>query len=266
MTYEKLVKKVRDHNQGWFLERFKSIDDSPSQDSGSVLIDLDMVLTDSKHSLCGSTKTTDDVKELTGKWLILEGANQRKDCVAVGAIVDRSTRLSNEDLPLVLAMGINYGQGDGYAVKGVPLEDNTQLKGQTTAVMKKLQKVQCIEEYPEEYHLAAANFFPLITKWSWGQLNSIEESILLRQAGFLDPVAYAVSLITALEPDVVIFHGANNAVPGLGWRVVDALHQNQAVSKFVFSDNLAPPQRAVINAVMSAGRMGRHCIPQNFDE
>ncbi|HCN78538.1 MAG TPA: hypothetical protein DIT13_15255 [Verrucomicrobiales bacterium] len=118
------------------------------------------------------------------------------------------------------------------------------------------------------FHLVAANFFPWITQWTWGDLNSIEESILLRGSGHPDSVGHVVGLIQKIRPQVVMFHGANNAAPGLGWHVMDRLcgpSWNRADCKFVFSDNLAPPNRAISNAVMTPCPVGRHNLPPGFE-
>lgn len=246
MKYPDLVKCVREHNNNLFPECDTAAKQSPCGDRSPSCINVSELC----GQLCGFTNTADDVTQLLDKWLLLQDQSQKTRRVAVGSVVDIGSN-PQDDLPVVLAVGINYGQGDWYADNPVPLEDNTQLRGQAFRTLHQLKISNCCLEDTGSFHLAAANFFPWITKWSWSGLNSIEEAILLRCAQLYDPVRHVVSLIQKMEPQVVMFHGANNAVPGLGLKVVEAIPGSERLSrKYVFSDNLAPPQRSVSNGVM----------------
>lgn len=226
----------------------------------------------SDHSFgsCGFTKSgmasdCDFVK----RWLMLKSGVGVSDscCVAVGAAIDAEPNINPEnDMPVILAVGINYGQDNPetchYATHGVPIIDETKLRAKLTDTFERLHAQACMESGPPaRYHLVAANFFPWITNKSWSELglNSIEESALIHSltytgsAGQRDPALVVTLLINELlnageRFHSVVFHGANNAVPYLGAQTVAFYPELFAHSQVIYCDNLS--RGKVVNAVL----------------
>ncbi|MCW1913001.1 hypothetical protein OJ996_05430 [Luteolibacter sp. GHJ8] len=175
--------------------------------------------------------------------------------VAVGAVMDDTTGSSDDDLPVVLAVGINYGQGKGYLNSPVPTVDRTGMRSKLQKPAQLLASQNCeARGLDEPFHLVAANFFPWITSepWSSYNFNSIEEAALVSCCGYSDPHQYILDLIALIKPAAVVFHGANNAVPYMGAEVVRrSLAANHSSGfEVVFSDNLAGSyQPGVWNAI-----------------
>lgn len=196
-------------------------------------------------------------------------------CVAVGSIIDDDLHSKEEDLPVIIAVGINYGQGSDYLLGNVGLLDSTKMRSKLLKVLESLRK-ECAN-FPESksFHLVAANFFPWITDNSWGEyaLNSIEEMALIKCIGHEDPCEHVAELISSLEETApltaVVFHGANNSVPFLG----DALLRSVKSRAFnaIFCDNLAGSVgNNICNAISLCSHQSaqqRNGLPQcNYDE
>ena len=160
-------------------------------------------------------------RDLMTKWLVL---GERRGCVAVLSVLDKRTQPLLPELPVVLCIGINYGQEDAK---------NPQYLKRRTAVVTDTGMASVLERYlnqlkeadpmaipffnAKNFHLVAANYFPWITSKRWSKLkNSLEEVLLLRCFGYESPVATLGSLIAACEPDLLVFHGVHNAVQALG--------------------------------------------------
>lgn len=143
------------------------------------------------------------------------------DAVAVGAVLDQETADCDDDLPVVLAVGINYGQGKRY-LGGVRLVDDTQMRPQLNQHLAYLETTAAVSGLPyackvrklDGYHLIAANLFPWITTKPWVGygFNSISEAAILNGFGHDSIDAYLSKLISTVKPAAVVFHGANNAV------------------------------------------------------
>lgn len=267
MKYPELVKRLQDHNRRWTLE-YPECESSWRPEVASVKSHGVIADAEFDDRMCGFTHTAEEVTDLKNTWLLLNDANQQEWLVAVGSCADTATRESTEDWPVVLAIGMNPGEDKGSADRPVPLEHDTRLRPQAGAVLQALQKRrQCLEEVGD-FHLATATFFPWVTRWSWEHLNAMEESLLLRCAGLSDPVSPIVGLIDRLNPQIVIFHGAYNALPGLGWQVVDSVcgaSSGRSACAFLFADTLVPPYRHISTAVMTRYSIGRHNLPPDFD-
>lgn len=197
-----------------------------------------------------------------------------KDAVAVGVVIDNLAHKG--DLPVILAVGMNWGQGGYYINNPVPLVTMTSLRPRLQQVLKHLSVNNCpsvANTWRDNFHLIAANFFPWITSQPWSAygFNSIEEATLIHCCGHPSPTEYLKKLLSKVLPNIVIFHGANNAVPYLGECVIREYLQNNEVTEFevIFSDNLVPGFRPTISNGIKLGccKQGRAALPlHDFDE
>jgi hypothetical protein len=183
-----------------------------------------------------------------------------KGQVAVGFVIDQATKKhgpeENEaDLDVVLAVGINYGQGHAYLTRGVSLLDHTGMIPRLEQAFRVIRE-SCAGDLPDRsgYHLVAFNVFPWITTDSWSALdfNSIEEALFIKcfaKADMVAPITEFVektfgSGISQRRLRAIIFHGADNAVPYFGSHWLDSLlalvrdHLDKSC-EVVFCDNLA---------------------------
>jgi hypothetical protein len=195
--------------------------------------------------------------------------------VAVGAVLDSVTANFEADLPVVVAVGINYGQfGSSMPHFGVvpPNWSSTGMRPRLNAVIKQLDEScldgefsklhSCKNGSTPQCHLVAVNFFPLLTQTEWTEIgmNSITEALMLRCWGYADPCAQVAGLIRRIDGEqtgdnggvgripFVVFHGANSAVPLLGIQTAQQL-QGSVRSDFVFCDNLSrggKPTNAIV--------------------
>ncbi len=192
-------------------------------------------------------------------------SNPPEGKVAVVATIDDATKPSGEDkdLPVVLAVGINYGQGANYLANPSLVWNSTRMRArldQAVALAESTTEKNCAHPpfpKPGRYHLVATNFFPWITQESWSDygFNSIEEMLLIHCHGFRDPFAHIEAICRRLEKELygLVLHGAKNAVPLLGaefLRTCMASEWRENGPDIVFCDNLAPSQNPKIyNAV-----------------
>ena len=210
-------------------------------------------------------------------------SNPPEGKVAVVATIDDATESTKEDkeLPVVLAVGINYGQGANYLRKDLGLWDQTKMRTKLDKVFAALRggtEAKCAPPNfpnPSKYHLVATNFFPWITQKPWSRFNSIEEMLLIYCHGFRDPFAHIKEIGKKLNDKLkfVVFHGAENAVPCLGaefFRTRAASVWKAASSRpdIVFCENLAPSRKLnITNAVRLCGRrLHRGDVPDTFEE
>jgi len=204
--------------------------------------------------------------------------------VAVVATIDDATKPNGMDkkLPVVLAVGINYGQmgASNYLATPVPLWDQTGMRprlDQAVALIESKTEKNCAHPpfpKPGRYHLVATNFFPWITQNSWlsYNFNAIEETLLIGCHGFCDPFTHIEAICEAIGAKLqgVVFHGANNAVPYMG---ADFLRTRMAKKwkaerpDIIFCDNLGGSIRGIVNAVRLCGqRQCRPGVPDTFEE
>ena len=184
--------------------------------------------------------------------------------MAVGWVLDDDIETKEEDLPVIVAVGINYGQGEQYLTKPVRWRDSTQMRSRLKKAGEAFENDQtqdCVfAKLPRRFHLIAGNFFPWITGLAWGDyhFNGIEEAMLFHCFGFKNPYTSLNELLIGLIGKAVthlFFHGTNSPVPTLG---VQFLHQHPTVLtptdtgpsiQVVFSDNLARPHLPISNSV-----------------
>ncbi len=195
------------------------------------------------------------------------GPKPLKGRVAVGWVLDDDGKTSDDDLDVVVAVGINYGQGPRYLNQNhrVLLCDRTQMRPRLTVAAEAIS-LNCEGPCPtaplprEGFHLVAFNFFPWITGQTWSNynFNAIEEALLLHCCGWSDPLAHLADLLGKLGNAVthLVFHGANNAVPLLGTAFVrqypellERRDQSIPSVQVILCDNLARPSLPVANAV-----------------
>ena len=184
--------------------------------------------------------------------------------VAVGWVLDDDVGTKEDDLPVVIAVGINYGQGAAYLTDKVRWRDSTQMRSRLNKAGKIVAGPgtdDCAFAHfrKNKYHLVAGNFFPWITTCSWDAygFNGIEGPLLLHCHGFRDPFASLAALLTSgigKEVSHLFFHGTNTPVAQLGVDFIrlhgSLLNENRSTSvQVVFCDNLARPNLPVGNSV-----------------
>ncbi|MFA5265978.1 MAG: hypothetical protein WC378_19325 [Opitutaceae bacterium] len=184
--------------------------------------------------------------------------------LAIGAVFDQKTDNTEDDLDVVVAVGINYGQFFGQSCVSMI----TDPAWRDTKMWKRLHHTftyldaECFEgEIAQrglsKFHLVAVNFFPWITRKEWTdkiKLNAIAEAMVLRCYGFDHPAARIADLVELIghsspgSPNCagvvpfVVFHGAGCAVPYLGVETVRILLSPASIhSNYVFCDNLSRP-------------------------
>lgn len=202
-----------------------------------------------------ATKTSKgytSARDFVDTCLTLTGPNGTSGSVAVGAVIDDQTTGADDDLPVVLVVGINYGQGAGYLASPIPTTAKTGLRPKLQKAAQLLDDRGCSAQIlGQSFHLVAANFFPWITSRTWSsyRLNSIEEAALIFCCGHADSKDYILELIRQIDPVAVIFHGANNAVPYLGTGVVQQSLAGASRPAFdvIFSDNLAGSRKSGVS-------------------
>jgi hypothetical protein len=201
--------------------------------------------------------------------------------LAVGAVLDQATANLNpdEDLDVVVAVGINYGQFAGSRPSAIPNPKNWAATGMWRRLLLVLQRLdeECLVGQVEEryegifsdldnvnkpFHLVAVNYFPWLTTSEWGEigLNSISESLAVRCWGYEDPAKHIANLIKSIakqskgtqrnvgEFPFILFHGASNAVSYLALDTIRCLKDN-CFANYIFCDNLSrpfPPVNAVV--------------------
>jgi hypothetical protein len=185
--------------------------------------------------------------------------------IAVGAVLDDAHPVGDEShRPVVVCVGINYGQFDPKAVAPFP-----PLTWKSTGMRRRLGYVfkmvgdDCVRGLAsikvQDTHLVAANFFPWITRHEWTSigLSGIAETLALRCWGAEDPVGRIADLIARIQRaasgsprnlPAVVFHGAGSAVPYLGVEVIRRLGSSPGQTNWILSDNLSR-QSQPINAV-----------------
>ncbi len=273
MKFEELAKIVDEHNKSTLEKLLGSrVNKNGTEERrASVLVPFIGGEVSKCHCFCGTTSHAANGDDLISRCLDLQDQTGGRARVAVGSVLDQATE--GDDLPTVLAVGINYGQGCHYANNLPKLIEETGLLSRTKKVLEVLKIEGCCEQLPDPkktFHLVSANFFPWITYNSWGALgflNAIEEAMLLKCAGHEDPEVYISELIDRVNPDAVMFHGANNIVPSLGLRVSKAQNYPESDRSFILCDNLAPPGTKISNALVLSRKSQRTTLYQtNFDE
>jgi hypothetical protein len=157
---------------------------------------------------------------------------------AVFSVIDDQS--PPDKLPVVLCVGINYGQFKG--AKGRPGFARSPFLIDSTGMPSEVSKAFSLSpaKLPNSCHLIAANFFPWITNIRWEEAideSSIKEALLMRFCGYEDPIKIISDLINEVEPEFLVFHGANNCVPSLGTIVNRVSKWKQRVT--IFCDNLS---------------------------
>lgn len=197
------------------------------------------------NTTCCKSNVPTDHKGAIGKaqhdarclWDVALNLNVKKAMTAVLSVIDSANGTEESDVfPVVLCVGINYGQQGGrknYS-KGQGLCDNTGMRKNLQSALNLANVTMSLDES----HLVAANFFPWITLKSWQNVapNCLVSALLLRSFGFEDPSSDMASLIDLLQPSCLVFHGVGNDVPMLA---LETLQKCQwKTPKVLLCDNL----------------------------
>jgi hypothetical protein len=212
--------------------------------------------------LRGQTSSCQDLARLVT--LEQTGKEPLKGRVAVGWVLDDDVETKDKELPVIVAVGINYGQGAFYLKNKVGWRDPTQMRGRLKKASEFIRGPgtdSCpFAQLPRPFHLVVGNFFPWITTCAWSdyRFNGIEEALLLHCCGFRDPHAFLDALFSSQigrEVTHLFFHGTNTPVPLMGLEFVrrhgallTSKNRNTDV-QVVFCDNLARPSLPVANSV-----------------
>ncbi|MBW7893744.1 MAG: hypothetical protein H3C27_01420 [Opitutaceae bacterium] len=183
---------------------------------GERIVDIDAAIA----KVCGESWS-----ELT--------ASQRVD-----AVVDQGTVGCPDDLPVVLAVGINYGQTKtGHSAATCLRPGIAALNGILGRIRGRADPV------PQRYHLVAWNLFPFLLRdpWAHYSFNAIEEALIVWRWGYVDWAQKIHDLADSLSACLVLFHGANNEVPYLGFGMVDRLRPSAETEypRVIFCGNLS---------------------------
>jgi hypothetical protein len=179
----------------------------------------------------------DDTDKLWKRTLKLDNLGTM---TAVLSVIDNKINTNGAaELPVVLCVGVNYGQQGGsknYS-KGQKLCDNTGMRRNLQSALN----LAGVKLSMEESHLVAANFCPWITLGSWQNVaaNCLVSALLLRSFGYDDPSSEMASLIDLLQPSCLVFHGSGNSVPILALEALRKCKLKQP--KALLCDNLGYP-------------------------
>lgn len=186
----------------------------------------------------------------------------------IDAVVDEGTANYPGDLPVVMAIGINYGQ-----VKTGHSNDTYLTKGLTTLKTLFQNASDRGALIPERYHILAWNLFPKLTPRPWAdyKFNALEETLVLWRFGYTDWLEQTISFIKTIGPNVVVFHGVNNAVPYHSMLLADRIRPDasEEYPRVVFCGNLAWPgqmKRAGTTVEIRPPPIQRHNVHVVADE
>lgn len=156
--------------------------------------------------------------------------------VAVFSVVDEADGARPEELPVMLCVGINYGQDARYLRRLQPLQDNTGMRTNLISAFKLSGHA-----IPKSFHLVAANFFPWITRVNWQDLalNCLHSALLLRAFGYSDPTTHMSNLVALIDPEWLVFHGVGNSVPVLSLQMLNQFGGTRP--SVLLCDNLGRP-------------------------
>lgn len=240
MKRSTLVKVVEEWNNEWFAalsEAHGSVkfDDVSGGDDGST---RRCRLTPGERSWCGTLAGDFDVAQIQEPGSGIS--------VATGAVIDSGTEQGADDLPVIVAVGMNYWQF-GIASSHWPLPGwrKTGMRPRLDNALQFLAKECGSLDFAGGYHLLAANFFPWVTRKPWGKIrvNQLGEAMALFSSGVPAPAKHIARLAQKLkdggDAPALCFHGVNNAVPALALEVVQEVRANHIATEIFFTDNLA---------------------------
>lgn len=135
--------------------------------------------------------------------LRLSTSSTTNGCIFIATIDDNARTPIIKNLPVVLAIGANYGQGPKYITyktSGKVLDATGMYSNAKIVVLKsRLGK--------GDFYLVAFNVFPWITPHPWTSPFNRPVRYSASPLGFHNPTAEVSNLITAIQPDLIIFHG-----------------------------------------------------------
>jgi len=146
----------------------------------------------------------------------------------VVAQIDEWSKAHQSDLPLVIAIGINYGE---LSERNIVALSRDYAKTEIRPRLEQAFTLGISEGFmadqhnpipaQDKYHLVLAYLFPWITAKPWPELrlNPLEESLLLQGFGYRDPLLALNKLLDLIEhlnnrPSNawVVFHGSSPAI------------------------------------------------------
>jgi hypothetical protein len=248
-TFDELTKKLADVNQKWAAELRQHSRISLPRGSGCDSKDGDDIprsasivgrVNEEHRCFCGLLKRKSQTPiGLARRCLILQSAPTTLHGVL--NVLDKGTQQTNQKIPVVVCVGINYGQVPGSI--GSPLIDDTKMRLHAIGAVQQLTRIcQCSSAgLPSIFHLVATNFFPWLSLEEWTDLkiNSIEEALLLHCFGFRNPVTLMNQLLITLNPHLVFFHGAGSCVSSLAMATVRQAGSAGWNDRVIFCDNLS---------------------------
>ena len=180
----------------------------------------------------GKVVTADQLRELLPSFrLPLEKGGTSKPFPfvrPVGARIDRSSRHSPDDLPLVIVVGINPGDGSeqNRAMASMGVYSNVSIRPRLDEAFSfALSSIPAGHRHdyfphPDKYHLVTVYLFPWLTEKAWQdmKLTPLEESLLIYGIGYKDPLVALKTLLkllvdAKLAADWIVFHGSGPLIP-----------------------------------------------------
>jgi len=175
---EELKAKLEDFNRS-AIERIKCIKCENPDGHAQVIIDLD--------------------NRQVPEGIVLTEHPRRGVVFLAVADESRIPEDNNAQRKVILALGVNYGQGVGYADPSQCCRSVTT----DTEMAQYLAKAERLMEYTENSILVAFNIFPWITRKLWS-----EEPVRgWQNFGFEDSVAVVRDLAKSVNADALLFHG-----------------------------------------------------------
>lgn len=120
----------------------------------------------------------------------------------VGAVYDETSPQGAQEVALVV--GINYGQhGTSHA--------SVDRSAETIGYAKMVSAITGTGDV----HTALWNFHPYLTQKEWLSevRNAADEAERIFSRGYVDPIETFATLVDAVAPKHLIFHGVGSAVP-----------------------------------------------------
>lgn len=192
------------------------------------------------HCFCGLLKGAPQTAFGLARQCLIDPSHG-KTLHGVLNVLDNDTQHTTQKLPVVVCVGINYGQI--RSAKGTLIIDKTNMRRNLEAAAKRLagKSPGCHCLLPDKFHLIATNVFPWLSIEEWRDLdlNAIQETLLLHCLGDKNPIARVASLLAEVGCRSVVFHGAKNCVSSLAIPTIRLADTKGWSGKTVLCDNLS---------------------------
>ena len=146
----------------------------------------------------------------------------------VAVRIDRSSKDSPDDLPLVVTVGINPGDGSeqNRAMASMGVYSNVSIRPRLdeafSLALSSIPASHRHDYFPHrgKYHLVTVYLFPWLTEKAWQEmkLTPLEESLLIYGIGYRDPLVGLKTLLkllldAKLAAEWIVFHGPSPLIP-----------------------------------------------------